>query len=88
MAILASSVIATNAGLLIGSFSTEIEMWGASIPTRARVALLLTATVCAVGMGSLMTPTAYLYGSLGDVMEAVIPLAAGMIAFVIGRRLP
>lgn len=85
MATMVSSVAAFFAGLFLGSFSTEIETSRASIPTPARAALLLTATVSAVGLGALVTSTEHLYGSVGDVMEAGIPLAAGIIAFVIGR---
>ena len=85
-AIVVSGLVAVIAGIFTGQLSQF--MWRLTIPMRVKVALMLTATVYAAAMGTLITPTEYLYSNAGDVMEAGIPLLAGVVAFVIGRRMP
>lgn len=88
VAIIASTAVALCAGWFMGAISTSIQMWRVSIPGRTKIALFATATICAAFMGASITPSAYLYSSVSDVMEAAIPLAVGIGAFVIGRWLP
>ena len=85
-ATVASTFTAASVGFVLGSISSEIEIWRSTISPRLKTALVMTATISAFGMGTFITPAEYLYENVNDVIEVIIPLLCGVASFLIGRQ--